>query len=590
MPFSLWAGAMVFALLSLLSYMNSKTANYGLDEVLRAVSFSLIFIWAFRRGTSGNFFSKFIQTSVICLLVSGLIGLLVYIFQPVNRFTGTFFDYRFHTDYWPNAWADLLLVSWPLALIWVQKANRISDSLIRHAVLGLFAGFLFLSYSRGAIIAFAGQTVLLIIFTLLNGRNELRARIKEYSFNFSIVVLTALVIFTGANLLRSRFFPVQSLMDKVTFSADEGASSASERAQFWNQSLKLSLDHPLTGWGPYSFRFIQPSLQTSVRATSDHPHNVFLKTALESGWIAALVLAVLIASILAKSSLASVRISKSNSALLMAVAALGIIAHSMIDYNLQFVSVGLIFWLVLGFLASELNWKRSIILNKKLVLSLELTLAIFVLSLAIIETPAILITSAGRRNEALGRSERALDWYSNALSQRFSRDLHLSRAKLLYDLKRYDEAKNAVDNYIYVNEFDYRAYALLGDILRSKRSVDEALAAYDTALMKGGKFNDFGITKSKIKLLIASGRIDELNQVNDSAIELMKVFADAIQNNTHFVALSDNPQEVVALAETFSQMADWKAKPLFEVIAARADYHSQMERAKVKSRPAGYLW
>ena len=70
----------------------------------------------------------------------------------------------------------------------------------------------------------------------------------------------------------------------------------------------------------------------------------------------------------------------------------------------------------------------------------------------------------------------------------------------------------------------------------------------------------------------------------------MKVFADAIQNNTHFVALSDNPQEVVALAETFSQMADWKAKPLFEVIAARADYHSQMERAKVKSRPAGYLW
>src|SRR3989338_9084682 len=81
-----------------------------------------------------------------------------------------------------------------------------------------------------------------------------------------------------------------------------------------------------------------------------------------------------------QSSPASVRISKSNSALLMAGAALGIIAHSMIDYNLQFVSVCLIFWLVLGFLASELNWKRSIILNKKLVLSLELTLAIFVLS------------------------------------------------------------------------------------------------------------------------------------------------------------------------------------------------------------------
>jgi O-antigen ligase len=49
----------------------------------------------------------------------------------------------------------------------------------------------------------------------------------------------------------------------------------------------MSWERPMIGFGPGTFRFVQPQLQHEVLATSDHPHNVFLKLAMERGWPAA---------------------------------------------------------------------------------------------------------------------------------------------------------------------------------------------------------------------------------------------------------------------------------------------------------------
>ena len=113
--FDIWIIIMLFILWTLLSYVGSTTLNYGFDEVLRTGGLGLLLLWFLQQESEG-FAERFFIWMTNLVIVSCLIGLLVYILQPVNRFVGTFFDMRFHTDYWPNAAADFLLLAWPIEI------------------------------------------------------------------------------------------------------------------------------------------------------------------------------------------------------------------------------------------------------------------------------------------------------------------------------------------------------------------------------------------------------------------------------------------------------------------------------------------
>ncbi len=592
-PLIVWLPVIAFVVWTFLSFAFSSTLNYGLDEVFRTSCFALIFFWAFRRlkaRGSNKYFSSFLDAIVIATLIAGLIGLFVYIFQPVNRFVGTFFDHRFHTDYWPNAWADWLLVSWPLIALWALQEKRRAQMFVRYLVLGILISFLLLSFSRGALIAFAGQ---LVLWGLWIGKKHWKKNSfpwKDSLVKIGITVLVSIVFFSGANAIRSQYFPVQSVSEKATFTSAEGASSISERASFWRQSFSLSLERPLFGWGPYSFRFVQPRLQNDVRATSDHAHNVLLKYVVERGWIATILFVFLLAVIFIKSvKQFKLNLSNERQGLIM-IAIAGLIAHSLIDFNLQFVSIGLLFWMLLGMLSAEIKWGKARIVNKRLVRTFEVTLATIVLGIAIMEGQGMVLSSFGRHGEAKGNLEQALGWYKSASPQILSRDMHLSRAKILYDLKRLEEAKSAVQDYQNLNSEDYRGSKMEADILRSQRLVEDALMTYDEALMKGGMYNDFGIMRSKVELMIDASMWDELKEVKDGSIEMMKKYVDAIERNSHYIALSPNVEDVIDLANRYAEMSTRRYKPQYEVLAARADHHATLERGRVKARRLGYLW
>ncbi|MCF7845021.1 MAG: O-antigen ligase family protein [Kiritimatiellales bacterium] len=585
----LWFGIMMFVGFTIISFLKSSTSNYGLDEVLRTGSLALIFFWVMRKSNEKAdkpFFERIVQVLLISLLIAGIIGLFIYFLQPVNRFVGTFFDSRFHTDYWPNAWADYVLLAWPLVAWWAMKEKFIFLSVLRYCALGLAIGFLLLSYSRGAMIALGGQLVLWGTFVALEHWKKNTFPWKKVLLNSSVTFLIAFGVFFSANAIRSQLYPVQSVGEKVTFSAAEGTSSVSERSQFWNQAWVLSVEKPLTGWGPYSFRFVQPRLQKGVLATSDHPHNVILKFAVERGWVAALIFMALVLIILIK----TVRMKLRSNQLFLILGISGLLAHSMIDYNLQFVSVALLFWLMLGMLASELEWKKSFKLNKKLVRFFEVILATLLLVIAIFEAQGMILSSFGRHAEARGELEKALYWYDQAKDQKMSRDMHLSRAKILFDLRRLDEAKSAISDYFDQNKEDPRAWKRLGDILRSLKQSDEALEMYNIAYEMGGKYNDASIMNAHTELLMDANEWMKLEEIKNEYTAVMKEFVDAIENNTHFVALSPNVEEVIELANHFSVIHNKKEAPLYQVMAARADHHSKLEREKIKARSPGYLW
>lgn len=593
-----------FLVWTLGSYLTSSTKNYGLDELLRDGALVLIFLWTMRyvrRSPDAAFIRRFAFCVVLAALLAVLLGVLVYALQPVNRFVGSFFDYRFHTDYWPNAWAQYLLLSWPMILLLALDAAGRARRTI-PVLLGLLFGALLLSYSRGALIACVGQLALLAWCR----RGQQRRYTQSDACMVALTVLIASSMFFGVNALRAQFHPVESVAEKVTFTADEGASSVSERKAFWSQSLHLSAERPVLGWGPYSFRFVHQKLQTGVLQTSDHPHNLFLKIAVERGVAAALLLVAMFVIVLlptGRSVFALFRY-RHNSAgavdqrtCLLAVVILGVLAHNLIDYNLQFVGIALPFWIALGLLAHRsmppLKLAPSTTLSatstsKKSVQLLDLSIAIILLLVALREGGYLVTSSLGRHAEVRSDHAVALRWYDRSLSEWFSRDLLLSRALLATLSDDTLRAEDSVRRYALVNAEDPRGWRLRGDAAMLRGDLDEARDAYTEAYHRG-RWNDLSITYALAEALRIGGHTEELFALKPEIDALLQAFVEAITRNAHFIALSHNAEDAIALTALLKDEYP-KDAPRYDVLAARADFAMRRERLLARSRPPGYLW
>ncbi len=602
LPFWMWLTGIGFIFWVAVSYLLTSTANYGLDELFRSASLVLIFFWVARTvAAEGEMRGSLLKTIKSILawvtLVACFAGVLIYVFQPVGRLVGTFLDPRFHTDYWPNAFAEFLLLTWPIVYLWApQKVEQLQPYLRPHyreylwqILVGFVFGCLFLTYSRGALLAFVGQ---LLLWGMLLWRSGWR---KEQFFNLkkqmAMIGIVALVVFAGVNAYRSALYEVESVQEKVTFTASEGKSSVSERQQFWRQAAALTFQNPVFGWGPYSFRFVQPRLQHDVLATSDHPHNVFLKIAVESGVPAMLLYLSLIGGVLwiqLRRTLREPAAPSHFEEYPVLIGVTGVLAHNMIDYNLQFVGIALPFFVLLGLLAAPFLGGDTSAHSYSLRRLAELATACTLLVVAIFEGQFLMLSSLGRHAEAAGDIERALVWYNRSSVERFSRDLHLSRAYLSLEQKNYQAARAALEVYFTQNDQDARAYKLHGDVCRAQRDIECALASYEQAYLLD-HFNDLSITRAYVDTLRDMDDLETINERRAEFESLMNDFQLAILMNTHYIALSRNVEELVALADTFAEIYP-SEEPLYIVMAARAARQADIERRRLAARAPGYLW
>ena len=583
-PPLLWWSVLGFLLCTYGSFLASSTRNYGFDELMQTVSLALILFWTVRwSARSPTFQSHFFKTVSLALLVACFVGIVVYVFQPVNRFVGTFFDYRFHTDYWPNAWAEMVLFAWPLllAVLWSKKRKvfGVKRELLKTCVMGLVVGCLFLSYSRGGIIAFTGQLILLAVLALVAQKRHFpwRRILKVGVASF----LVALLVFAGINHVRGRFHMVESVTRKATFSSDEGSSSISERAQFWFQAVVLTNEHPFLGWGPYSFRFVQPHAERSVLATSDHPHNVFLKIAMERGLPAAIFFIIMLVTVLWTGIRKFLKTKELGTAALL-VAVGGVLAHNLIDYNLQFVGIVLPLWMAFGFLAEK---GRGADRSQLLYRGVEVTLAVTLFVIALFEGTLLFDSSIARRAEAKGDYLTALRWYERTNAAIFPRDQWLARGVILLSLGRLPEAQHAVDEYLKINEQDARAWRLLGDIYLKGAEYGKAFGAY-TRAYAFGRYNDIGITRG---FVYVSAHSKSLGARRKEVDQLMNEFGLAIAQNTHFIALSKNVEDLASLCDVMAQLYPQDAHA-YRALARETTIHAKGERERIASRSRGLLW
>jgi O-antigen ligase len=591
-PLWLYLFGVGFFVLTALSFVTSSARNYGFAEVFGLGVLLLFALLVVRGGPKGHwlqddFFRRIAETLSVTTLIACTIGILVYVFEPLDRFVGSFFDPRFHTDFWPNAWAEYLLLAWPLVVFSLRKLSA-----IRIAALSIVFSALLLSYSRGALLALVLQLIagVVLLFILWLKKRDGISKTTILGIVRDVVCITVLVplLFASVNLLRSQFHPVQSVAEKATFTATEGMSSINERKEFWDAAIWFTEQRPLLGYGPESFRFVQPSVQQHILATSDHPHNVFLKLSMERGIPAMLLfLGIVVAAVFAglRTFFRAQSEVLRTTTFVALLAVIGVLAHNQIDFNLQFFGILLPFTFLLGVLLRAYNKELNVLPLRK---SVEAFLTMFLLLTCVIEGRFLLLSHEARVAEAKGDIPRALALFNTTEGSLLPRDLELTRARLLSSSDKQSEALMALQMYQSQNAHDARAWMLEGNIEESQGRFVAARTSYELAYSHGA-FNLLGATRGIVQTSMQLSDTAILKTRKTEFLNLHKAYGQAILQNTHFIALSQSVEEFAIVTKLLLQVYPNDALAI-RAAAKGVKEHAAEERKKLKARNPGILW
>lgn len=250
---------------------------------------------------------------VVLSWILGMIPALETYFRVNGRLAG-FFQY-------PNTFALYLLIG---IIILVLKKSWTKWRVF--VLLVLFAGIL-LTGSRTGTVLLAG-TILCFCFLIREKRVSL----------MMLGILTLLVMITGIYVFTSGDTEVVGRYLTAPFTS----STFLGRILYYKDAVPVILKHPF-GLGYMGYYYTQGSFQTGVYSVVNI-HNELLQFLLDIGWIPT--------GILAATLIKGIVSGKEKERLIIIM----ILLHSMLDFNLQFLSIVFILFSVLGI--SEKNTQR----------------------------------------------------------------------------------------------------------------------------------------------------------------------------------------------------------------------------------------
>jgi len=242
--------------------------------------------------------------------------------------------------------AELIL---PLALVplVLGRVRRERWSLVAlFAVLPL--GALFLCASRGGIISFGAQLVVLALALILR-----RTMGKHLLAAGAVLLLAGLMVsWLGAERILQRFSSLESLEVK-----------AGKRASMRRDSWRIFLEHPVAGTGLGTLQIVFPLYETLYDGKIvNHTHNDYLETLAETGVLGGLACAWFIAVLLVGSLKRLRQLNNSFAGTLQLsglVACSGFLMHSLVDFNLHIPSNALLFFLMAHLATGEIRQALS---------------------------------------------------------------------------------------------------------------------------------------------------------------------------------------------------------------------------------------
>jgi len=209
----------------------------------------------------------------------------------------------------------------------------------RWFVVGLFAIMpivaLIMSASRGGIIAFGVQLILLALWMVLR-----RTGGKQLLAGGAILLVTLLMVsWLGVTKTLNRFSSLQSL-----------ESSEAKRASMRRDTWRIFLDHPWSGTGLGTLQTVFPKYETNYDGKIvNHAHNDYLEVLAETGVLGGVCCAWFLAILFMEGWKRLRSADGSFTAILhfsALVACVGFLIHSFADFNFHIPANALLFFLM----------------------------------------------------------------------------------------------------------------------------------------------------------------------------------------------------------------------------------------------------
>lgn len=570
--FEIFCLTMYFVLVTM-SFFNSPVADYAFGElIVTGIGIALYFLAQTWNAKERSFFSIILLWFT---LISMGVAIFGYLHFSETRVAGLFFDLAHKAFYWPNAYALFLLMTWPLAAYYLPGKSSFSR-VVKACCLALIFTVLVLTFSRGAILTCVGQLfVMLLIYR--------RRVFSQWKMIVSIGVLTVALTF-GLHALRSASLPSNSFLGKAQFSGTELDTSVVERAEFMQGSVTLIKRNPLFGNGLSSFRSLYPGIQPESIASSDHPHNWYLKIALESG-IPAMVFFILF--------LLSVFWSKrreifgmgagtdmGSASVAYTTALLGALAHQLIDFNMNFLTNMLLFWLLLAGLRQARNDEHRAETGTGRVRVLHLL--VHRSGVAVVTIFVVIVSGALVRQAFLDHS---LPSHPEFIDQSwYVRGYWFDRAIRERDAGQLPESLASIGHQIAHNAYDSYAWNFRGKILEQLNRLDSARITYKRAVILN-PLNEFcfytdwlNVAKrmgTSVESELATKEGADGKSMHDVATFFLKDYTPKVAQNVHYTAQTGNPQCAADLAGMMGDTATQRT-----ILDARDAWRKEVKKEK----------
>ncbi len=514
---------LLFGLFTILSFAFSQTKNVGFSEVLAFLSMIVFYLIFANRGLEWK--EKFLRVVKIVTILAVAMGFVLYFTLENVRMFGPFFNILARGNNWPNAFALFLLMTWPIFLL-PQKAFSKDKSCVRAILLAFTIAALLLTFSRGAVIALLAQVAILAIYNFRKiGKRQLLGALG--------VAAMAITIFFGSNYLRGLNHQVIDVEKRVTFSNGEAITSGQERLEFWKGAVKLMMEKPLFGWGPFSFRYAYNPIQKTFLANADHPHNIFLKIAVENGMPAVLFFAVFLLSIfiLIIKRFGNLDQKSKDLVFILSLAVAGALAHSLIDYNFNFFANLLLLFIYLIFIRSTIV--------KETEEGKDYTILLFGLTIGIIAMYEGFYWDMAK----FGKDEKALE------HSLFPREHFNNTAMEQIKNKNFMDALANLDYQLQINPLDGAAWHLKAGIDCSREykfSNNEDCAKDVSEALRLNPMNDFSYYLDYFKQGV---RPADFDFVLVKCLDLLEKYLQYVDKNVHFTAYSLNVEQAAELID-----------------------------------------
>lgn len=469
--------------------------------------------------------------NILCVIASLLcmFGLGLYFLTTIDRLSATFVHLPYLTTSYPNAFALFLLSVMPHALLQLNEFRDRPWLIIN----GLILSSLLLTFSRGSFIV--GVGIIAILFLLRKIRFDKQA---------ALVLIGVVALTATFQVMRPDSLGQNSFEDKYTLSSEEKTSSVSERMDFWKGAIEIIKTYPLFGAGPDTFEYIFPQYQTNLLSNSDHPHNMFLKQASEFGIPSALLLLVLLVY-----ALYGLRKTyrTNNIHLALGLAVLAMVGHNLLDYNLNFTSNALIFYILLGLIIGLTRFNTYQVPKRALWVILIILTSMLFVGGGYEAYQRMLITQA---REETTSTETIFE----KIHPIFYEDAILLRAQNLIEMKNIKLAKELLKNITLRNRYYAEGYNLLSETYLGNAS--KVLAkANNTKALELDPWNNLRYYFQKITLELQEGKT-----INKEPYQkLLENYLLLLQNNAHETVRSGNPRYAIKIAEALA-LIDLKNK------------------------------